>query len=337
MNLQDISFKRNIGIELTFVPKVIHKKLDANPSHRGWEVIARIYKQNCKVLEPTLTGINKIAEDYGCVEYPSPILKSWEEVQSWWTRATRVADLTSLTSFHPKQEGGMGHIHIAVKQEEAVAIIADLAARPYLGWIFATPNGSAYCKSVLSSYITKGLNPGFSFPVKNEKLKRISVNYVNTNEPPLYTDYYWNDTVDENMKTVLEGPFMLKANRWIANDDRFMVACYRPTFGTLEWRAFDAAADWEIQEEHVAFLQHYIAVILEKQKQYPAVPFIKGMRRAAQRRTFSAMREQYRSNFDLCVQDYKALIVNTLGLPWNRYEWYIDRNLKPAFEWGKKL
>lgn len=124
-------------------------------------------------------------------------------------------------------------------------------------------------------------------------------------------------------------------NRFQMTQDRFSVCPYNYTQGTLEWRAFDAPHDWSMQEGQMAFLQRYVSKVLSSP--YPAAPFAKNMSRAEREKVFREFRNVYAKDIDRCIRDFKDLIVRGLELPWKRYEFYIDMNLAPAFEWGQRL
>lgn len=274
--LQDsVQFCRNIGIELTFLPETIPTVMAKDDYNIGWTLAARAYKEACVKKKMPMT--QNIHADLGCVEYPSPILRSWEYSREWWHKATTIAEKMNMFTFNEKHEGGMGHIHMDMKEKEAIKILNDIKYRPYLTWIFATPNGSEYCSSILGEYL-RGT---------------------------------WEYTTINTFSS-----------------SRYKIVNWTSRYHTLEFRAFDAADSWETQEEHIAFYQRYTQAVL-KNKLNPLGNMDLG--EAFQLYCL------YKSDIDLCIQEFKRLIVDDLELPWNRYEWYIERNLIPAFKFGKRF
>lgn len=106
-------------------------------------------------------------------------------------------------------------------------------------------------------------------------------------------------------------------------------------YGTLEFRAFDAADSWETQEEHIAFYQRYAEMCIRKYK--AAYGDVSGkVEGFPTNKLIPKIYTSYRNNKDKCIKDFKKLIVDELELPWERYEWYIERNLNSAFEFGAR-
>lgn len=274
-------FHKNIGIELTFVPARYNKAMDNNNWHSKWADLAHLYRQKC--YNADMTNCMYISRDPGCVEYPSPILKSWKEAEEFYKKATAIAKTMGLTTFHPKQEGGMGHIHMGMTRTQAGMIMSDIALRPYLGWILSSPNGSNYCQSLKNVGVQMAVSdPGHSI-----------------------------------------------------NNSRYVITNYNTMYRTLEFRAFDAADSWETQEEHIAFYQRYSAWAINQYRQEHGTPK-KVIQYPSDAKINSVYNSFYESK-DKCIKDFKDLIVNKLELPWDRYEWYIERNLDSAFEFGARL
>jgi hypothetical protein len=323
MNLESsVKFSRRIGIELTFVPNRLVAKLDNDYNSGTWAALAGAYQSLCDLHN--LENVDEIGADPGCIEYPSPIFTTWSQARKWWHKATEVAGIMNLTTYHPEQEGGMGHIHVDVTRREAIIVHADMHARPYLTWILATPNGSEYCESLIGSYLLS--KKQLDYPLGQEKKPR-KIHKQGVVTAYTYIDRYYGSQSGRSHES--------DAN--ISN--RNFEACpYRPHIGngTIEWRLFDAAATWEIQAEHIAFVQRYMATLLKARKYTPA-PFLKDRPQKEWKAALTTFHKQYRDNIDLCIKEFKALVVDTLELPWKRYEWYIERNLAPAFEWGKRM
>ncbi len=287
---------RQIGIELTFVTKKFNKPMNDEVWNDGWDSYCKKYKDQCK--NENMDETWRITIDAGCVEHPSPILKSWKESQQWYEKALSIGSKVGLTPYHELQEGGMGHIHMAMTTQEALIMVADMMSRPYLTWILATPNGSHFCQSFLHYYTR--------------------------------ADGFWGDAIRPlNLKKIGTNSTF---SRTIAGfpQSRFVLANYNDSFGTLEFRAFDAADSWEMQEEHIAFYQRYVHKILSNSDRHFPVPY--NSKKGIQH--LKSMLDGYRDDKDRCIRDFKHLIVDTLELPWDRYSGYVDQNLHSAFEFG---
>lgn len=343
MRLQDkVAFDRRAGIELTFVTKEVVPAMDRNPYHKNWGALAEMYKR--KAENRGMVAIDQIMADPGCVEYPSPILSSWEETQRWWKLAIQVGKELDLVTYHEDQYGGMGHIHIEMTQVEAAMMTADALCRPYLSWVLATPHGTKFCKSVIGAYLSKVNHTSswretlpasmeLRYPLAGDEVLEVPVKIdADRNRYNLYTFYQTYDS-DGNM-------FAYKwdeseTNRFQMTQDRFSLCPYNYTYGTLEWRAFDAAHDWSMQEGQMAFIQRYAAKVLSGA--YPPAPFTKNLSRAEREKVLREFRGYYAKDIDRCIRDFKDLIVRGLELPWKRYKFYVDMNLVPCFEWGQRI
>lgn len=326
-------FHFTIGIELTFVPEVFDKAMDSCTNHRRWAELAMLYKS---VVDPLMLGNTEaVHADPGCVEYPSPILESWAYTHTWYRVACLIAKELGLVPEHEDQEGGMGHIHIGLDNTQIAHIHADLLTKPYLTWIFATPNGSQYCKSLARAYINEHYEP--RFPMKESEFAKVG-RRQRGNSNVFDTTMSWEsfDHNGEPYSQDLSYSEQYGNNLHALTADRFSIAPHNSFHSTMEWRAFDAAATWREQEEHIAFLQRYCYKVLSRADSYPSIPFGPGLGRTQRNKTLKSFIDAYRNDKDACVRDFKELIVNTLELPWNRYEWYLERNLDPAFEWGKR-
>jgi hypothetical protein len=93
---------------------------------------------------------------------------------------------------------------------------------------------------------------------------------------------------------------------------------YRTDHDTVEFRMFDVAQTWEMQEEHMAFAQAFVEYALK----HP----LKNTKKLLYQNQVKA-----RSVQDHC-NNFMALI-EQLNLPTKRYKWYIG-NIKTRFEFG---
>jgi hypothetical protein len=280
-----------LGIELTFVPAKYDPVMDGNYWHNDWVKAARRFKRAAAKMDVTML-FDSIYTDPGCVEAPTIPLLSWKEARFTWHTAQAVAKRAGLVSWEEHQETGMGHIHAGIKMAEAKAIQLDLVHRPYLTWIFATPNGSNSCGNFTRGRIL--LVKKGDYGLNSDK---DAISSWRGGDP-------WRDYPEDGPRHESHHPH-------------------------LEFRAFDSAADWRMQEEHLAFIQAYYAHCIDNPRPWPKkTPFVGN---------YYAEKEwqRYRLNKTLCISEFKQLI-DTLGLPWDRYSWYIERNLDPAFEWGDR-
>lgn len=314
--------------------------MDDNHFHYGWNQATWDYKR--AAMAEDLPNAEEIYQDPGCVEYPSPILKSWKSTQAWYEAATDIGRMMGLVPTHYDQESGMGHIHINCSKHDAAVITADAFARPYLTWLFAAPMGSKFCKSTVGSMIDEYTLP--NYPVIGDKLVNKKKAVVSRNE-------YFMSIYSTHMKpkTTFKTVHMLETidasgkKTTVETDDgevdyslitrRFTAFAYREHLNTVEMRFFDSAEDWKQQAEHVAFAQRYVEQLLKNAKRFTPAPYAQ---RKATFENLKEMKNQYRDNIDLCIKDFKDLITLTLELPWNRYEKYIEKNLVPAFEYGDR-
>jgi hypothetical protein len=95
---------------------------------------------------------------------------------------------------------------------------------------------------------------------------------------------------------------------------------------TIEWRGFDSAVDMKMQIEHTAFLQALVkhaqdtATVEKKTQLFKSVKVAK------------KLLDDYASDFDKCAKDFYEFI-EVLGLSKERYERYVETNLKARIEW----
>lgn len=140
-----------------------------------------------------------------------------------------------------------------------------------------------------------------------------------------YLSWAMIDPVDDiNAKTLLR-PYQIdgikEEDEWALDWKDYILRCDH-YYKTVEWRAFDSAADWEIQASHIAFIQRYVALI--KKLKYKIHPI---------NEHDEDFLNQYK-NVNRCVKEFKSFITETLELPWKEYSWYVDRNLIPKLKNG---
>lgn len=366
-----VPFKRPIGIELTFVPKdpdpwhinprnYIGSK---SPSDRSWKQLTALYIAYANAAG--LKGTGRIHVDYGCVEFPSPILRSWEQARSWYTDAMGVAELAHVTPYEETQEGGCGHIHMGnVNDKLRRKFLIEVWKRPWLSWAFVSPNVNVYAQSL--DRVLEANYDGYSRYVPT-----ITLGYDNYGNRMLghvdnhislgphyrmlrYLQTYENRVIRKefsklngcHVKEVQDG----YEGFYTAIDASALRHVFAGVFGwksvitrftdkTVEWRAFDAAASWEEQEAAIAFYQRFMdwtdKLSAKENDGSFRTEYLKA-KKADITLAPGSLRATFRKNMPLCVKNFKHLI-DQLELPWDDYEWLIDVNLKPAFAWGKRL
>ena len=99
-----------------------------------------------------------------------------------------------------------------------------------------------------------------------------------------------------------------------AEDSKSGPIAYRGCYGTVEFRLFDVAQTWEMQEEHMAFAQAFVRHALKT----PQKTLL--FKEDVQARTV----KEHVNNF--------RQLVKTLELPWERYKEYTD-SIKYRFKW----
>jgi hypothetical protein len=92
---------------------------------------------------------------------------------------------------------------------------------------------------------------------------------------------------------------------------------YRNELNTLEWRAWDSAATWEIQQLQLKLTHRFIEYLYKN----PCDVTTPDIQKA---------HTYYAGHVKRCVKAFKTL-VEMLGLCWDDYEWLIARNLVPRF------
>lgn len=307
MNFEhEVDFKNPIGIELTFLPMnpkpIHHKNFNWFMAHEpgSWTSLTQALKTAAKARN--VPGYRKIYTDPGCVEFPSPILKSWPEAKEWYGQALAAAEVVSLTPYEESQEGGCGHIHMgSLSKHEKSQVYVEAYKRPWLSWAFASPNVSKYCRSI-AAMIIEAMNDRHS-----------GGSYYT------YTSH---------------GGFERFGNRKFSNVDSYIHATLTVKYGllsnrtkTLEWRAFDSASDWDEQASMIAFYHRFVA--------YSKAANDGKFSSLDKALTPHKVKQMFHKDIKACVKDFKKLI-SQLELSWADYEHLIKLNLEPAFEFGKR-
>jgi hypothetical protein len=89
---------------------------------------------------------------------------------------------------------------------------------------------------------------------------------------------------------------------------------------TLEFRFFESARDWSEQKDHLDFVQAYLAYMRRK-------PLIKGIPPVASLDALQTIPQA------TAIDSFKTMCEH-IGLPFTRYEKYVERNLLPRWSQG---
>lgn len=244
-------------------------------------------------------GIGNLTTDPGCVEWPSPILRSWKQAQEWYEFATSHAAAVGLTPFRDGYMGGGGHIHMGKLSMPLICdMFRDMVFRPYLSWALLDPNDDINGQALL----TKGYGNTYCEQASalNSQLAHVAA----------------------------DAPFGFIERTY--EDDRCHILSSRREYETVEWRAFDSAADWSIQRQQIAIYQRYVALFLKSQ--YRCYGFSKDW---LQRDVIDYLASW--KDLNKCIRAFRDFIMNDLELPWPEYKWFVERNLEPKFKnrWSK--
>lgn len=227
-----------------------------------------------------------IGVDPQVVEHSSPILRSWTHARRWYHHAVGRAAQVGLTTFREDHVGGGGHIHLGSTLEQAHKMLCDSYYRPYLAWA---------CLSPFDEYNAKPAHrAGF-------ELTRLV-----THRQDILKATDWSSA--HTAKTALS--------------ETQCVGFLRPQYRyeTVEWRAFDSAADWSIQECQLALALRYHQYV--GKNDLMSLP-CKGQRAKSVIHLLN--------DFSLVTaeRDFREFITHDLELPWKSYSWMVERNLQP--------
>lgn len=230
--------------------------------------------------------IGTITSDFcDVLEFSSPILRSWKQAEQWYHDVHQLVEGLDVTPFREGYVAGCGHIHIG-----------NLTKQNKLNF-FADVQSRPYLSWAMID------------PVDDINAKTM-LHYNTIDELRDAARRPKSESLEHDMWVL-----MLKSN----------ILRYDDYYDTIEWRAFDSAADWEIQQSHIAFIQRYVALIKKLKTRIHPI-----------QHEDEEFLNRYR-NVDRCVREFKEFITRTLELPWNEYSWYVDRNLIPKLKngWSK--
>lgn len=304
-------WKFQTGVELTWQPpnydqlsKIIISSNnlwdeDCTALDNHWYTAVKDFKAIAR--QSKLPNYNETHSDCGhCIEYATPILRSWKDLDVIWHKATAVAKKVGL---RPSAEGattGMGHIHVGgLSTAEKVRALRDISGRPYVSWALVHPSDDVNAVPMM-----------LGVPTKNDR-------------PYLYVDGggvrpWYKKSIGKNPS---ESTFLPWRKCFIFRCDA--------DYNTLEWRAFDSAENWGEQVAHMALVQRYFSMIRAQDQAQTPMPKLPCA--ADRKKTWVSG-----WTLDQSVKGWRTFI-SDLGLPAKPYEIYIERNMEPRFEWGNRL
>ena len=306
LNPYGVDFGFASGVELTYVhpmesPRDQNEYLENGKRKSLMGLACEVLEFHVQVL-PMCGG--RVHRDPGCVEFSTPVIRSWAGLRQMWDYGLALSDMFGLTPEVEHLAGGMGHIHLEMTSSRvAKSLLVDSFCRPYLAWVFAHPSAVKYCK------------PRACFP-------------DHTRPVPLGMDtetFFYEKFVDFHCAAREREPHV-----WGTTKSRY----------TMEFRIFDMASTWEEQYLHMAFAQAYAGFLRNKVASgiHPVLSYDRAYgteRRAAELQAMNLVRAQYCSSPKKCVRDFQELI-EILGLPWKDYQWLTVKNLQEQFKWGEQ-
>jgi hypothetical protein len=220
----------NVGIELTFLPP--RGKVSARVGKAMEKVAKELTKhhQMKSTAQSFITGyLWDVSCDQGALEISMPVLKSMEDVKTWYTVLHSVATEHNYRPHHKKHCSGGGHIHFDTKDtNETLKMYRDFCNRPYLNWFFNDD----------SDYFN-GCNPWY-------------VGYTTIHQK----ERFWFREIDKN---TVEGRVLLGNNapiNWLPRNKCYGMKYCGDTH--LEARFFRAPEDWPEQQAHIEFMQAWL-------------------------------------------------------------------------------
>lgn len=299
------------GLELTYVsPNELPNNNSFFRSYRGVITYSEVAEEMRTVHYQVWEGPKgQLCRDPGCVEWSTPVLKSWAQAKTAWEYGHTLADMFGLVEEHDRVAGGMGHIHVSCTDRKVEhAILADIYCRPYVAWAFSHPSCVQFCNP---QYLANAVPPlGLKAEEGYETNKYSDINAV-------------SQLAEHKFGTTRSGR-------------------------TLEFRVFNMAPDWDTQYLHLAFAQRYVEFMTDKVNSGKITPCLSARvtKRGEWPYNYSdadqemfygfqqIVHQSYSNTLGRCVREFRQLI-EQLGLPWSHYQGFVDQNLRPRFAWGR--
>lgn len=290
-------WNHKIGCELTFMPQMKHLT-----SERDVDDLACLMADHVeKSIKANKIKVFRVQHDPQCVEIPTVVHTKWSTFKRDYFKISNL--LKTEFNFGPSLEGftgGGGHIHIEVPFNVQVAIQRDFAMRPYIAWAFNHYSDNLNAKNFYRdvnkvSVANKGKMSKFkNFPTHNNV-------YVYTKAPILF---FLNYEVISDSKRFNHNSYYRHSDYLYSGN---YAVSYNSSYKTMEFRFFNSAENWEMQEEHLAFVLSYVNWIKKRiaNKDEFLVDYLKDIK------------------LPWCKTEFKKLIT-TLELPWDRYKKYTE-------------
>ncbi len=303
-------FGYSVGIELTMMPQIL--------SGKGNSADSRIVQNYASIMEkfldsqPQNSGYKMHSRDPHadsyCVECPSKPFKKWGEIKKFYDNYSKLMLDIGLLPHSGKISSGGGHIHIGgLKPSHMANIIRDVQNRPWLMWTFNEPDDNTSANSFTDDLVEI-----------SDALKKAAM--VINADPTLFADEV---STQGAAALLFYGNPEFTDTGWLP-DDKGKSLRYSGIHKTLEFRFFEAPANWSEQEAQLRFVHAYVTYIDKtyKGKQVELTVTTKG--------ELSAFKLQD------CEHHFRSLL-DTLELPHAPYERMIKENLGYRFKRGKKV
>lgn len=227
--------------------------------------------------------IHEVGYDPCCIEISSEPLMTWKELNSFFTL---VDDYFCEPLFLKQNDyvcGTGGHIHVSINDKfEAYKVIRAVMQHPEVMFAFTNPSDDQHPLCNLYENVAKQDQHYIQTAIDEDRWYRI--NYYNKNR---------------------------------ANDEKCGPVAFRGNYGTVEFRLLDVAQNWEMQEEHMAFVQQFMRYALSDPFENKSIPY----------------REEIESrSVDDHVNNFLKLI-KKIGLPLSRYREYYPDMIELRFKW----
>lgn len=232
------------------------------------------------------------------IETASSPFTDLAEISKWYQCMARAAEIIGFQPHDPKMISGGGHIHARYTPSLAMKAFRDILRRPYLLWVFNDPNDKG-C-NLFNEAVGK-IDPDLIKIVnalpEDVKLDKMFDRGYMSEEFRRAIMYYAKST--ENTKSA-----------WLFDDKGYPLRwCAR--YDTLEFRFFDAPANWEEQKSHVMFVDAYTRWL----KNQPMVPTENLAPKAIRKYTTDSAQVEFYAfcqTLDLNPDDYESQVVRNL-------------------------
>ena len=241
--------------------------------------------------------------DGHCLEFPSPVFTSTEEMDKFYKFVKSQFDKFKIAPHHPITVCGGNHMHFGISNQVVIRnIMRDFTNRWYIPWVFTQPDDTESCCNIKNDLelcnLQNFVDEGGEFQ-KFTKTDIINKFYfqILTSDVPI-------DMLEiSGLKDMCVGPNIKKGK------------------GTFEFRCIEAPLSFsEFKDQQEFFIRYFN--MARKLKNVSPVSFISN--------------EQFQNiTFSAAIVNFNALL-DQLGLNPKRYIKYVERNLLPRWELGRK-